>query len=221
MIRRIHAPLLAPEDVIPHLGAAYHWKEGRSAKSLVDQWWSANDLPISIRRLLDQAEEWRGAELLDAFVERKTDLGDGQARHSQSDLFALVGLKGRLGILFVEAKVDEGFDKTVDEWRAQASLGKAVRLERLCALFGLDPDRIGDLRYQLLHRTASALIEARRYRTAHASMIVQSWSASHDGFDDYASFLAALNLPAGIDQLSEPLVVDGVALRLGWSAEAG
>lgn len=219
-IRRLHAPLRRPEDVIPHLGAPHHWKEGRSAKSLIDQWWAANDLPPSIRALLDQAPEWRGAELIDAFAERCTDLGDGRASHSQSDLLAVVGLSDGLGLIGIEAKVNEGFDRTVDEWRAQPSVGKKARLEKLCALFGLDPSKVGHLRYQLFHRTASAVIEAKRYRARHAMMIVQSWSPDHDGYDDYAAFFSALGvvgLPRG--QVSRPLLVDGVALRTGWSVE--
>lgn len=114
-IRRLNAPLKKPEDVIPHLGAPHHWKEGRSAKCLVDQWWSANDLPVRIREILNQTPEWRDAEMIDAFVERCTSLEDGRPSHSQSDLLAVMGLGDGLGILSIEAKVDEGFDRTVAE----------------------------------------------------------------------------------------------------------
>ena len=221
-VRRLHVPLRRPEDVIPHLGAPHHWKEGRSAKSLVDQWWTANDFPPTIRALLDQAPEWRGAELVDAFAERCTDLGDGRASHSQSDLLAVVGLADGLGVISIEAKVDEGFDRTVDVWRAQPSPGKSVRLDKLCTLFNLNPNNVGALRYQLLHRTASAVIEARRYRAKHCAMIVQSWSTDRDGFADYATFFAALGLhdlePGRISRL---LSIAGVELRTGWSAECG
>lgn len=220
MIRRLHVPLRAPEDVIPHLGAPYHWKEGRSAKSLVDQWWAANDIPRSVCALLDQSSIWRSAELIDAFVERRTDLRDSRPSPSQSDLLALVGLKDELGVVAIEAKVDEGFDITVDEWRARPSVGKDARLAKLCALFGLDQATVGTLRYQLLHRTASAVIEAKRYRAQQAAMIVQSWSARHDGYDDYARFLVALgvtNTEPG--RFCGSVAVDGVALSVGWSAE--
>lgn len=120
-IRRIHVPLLSPESIKPHLGAEHHWKEGRSAKLLIDQWWAANDLPASIKGLLNQASEWRNAELVDAFAERKTSLDDGRPSHPQSDLIAIVGIENRLGILAIEAKVDEGFDKTIEQWLADDS----------------------------------------------------------------------------------------------------
>ncbi|QDZ06316.1 hypothetical protein FPZ24_01555 [Sphingomonas panacisoli] len=222
IIRRIHAPLLTPEDAIPHLGAPHHWKEGRSAKSLIDQWWSANAIPQSVKLMLDQAPEWRGADLVDAFVERCTDLSDGRPSHSQSDLLAIVGIVDRLGVLAVEAKVDEGFDKTVDEWRSGSSAGKEARLQKLCALFGLDPQAVGHLRYQLFHRTASAIIEAKRYRVRQAAMIVQSWSSARIGLDDFRAFFAAIGLPDLRDgEFSTVIMIDDVALRTGWVTEPG
>lgn len=221
-IHRLHVSLRAPEEVIPHLGAAHHWKAGRSAKSLIDQWWGANDIPERVRALLDQAPEWREAELIDAFAERCTDLADCRASASQSDLLAIAGLADGLGIIGIEAKVDEGFDKTVDAWRAQPSPGKAMRLSKLCSALGLNPEAIGGLRYQLFHRTVAAVLEAKRYRTRQAAMIVQSWSPHHDGFEDYRAFFAALGLP-GLEPgvFSNALAIEGVLLRTGWSAEAG
>jgi hypothetical protein len=186
---------------------------------MVDQWWAANDIPPSVRMLLDQAEEWCRAELIDAFVERCTDLADGRRTHSQSDLLAVVGLKDGLAILAIEAKVDEGFDKTVEQWRSVASAGKEARLAKLCTLLRLDPVKVGPLRYQLFHRTASAVIEAKRYRACHAAMIVQSWSPVADGFGDYARFCVALGLcEPELDKLSSTIQVDGVSLRMVWSA---
>ena len=220
LIRRLYVPVRAREDVIPHLGATHHWKEGRSAKCLVDQWWAANDFPATIRDLLDQAADWRGAELVDAFVERCTSLADGRPTHSQSDLLAIAGLKDGLAILGIEAKVDEGFDRTVAEWQARASPGKAARLTKLCGLLGLDPLAVSALRYQLFHRTAATILEAKRYRARRAAMIVQSWSAHHHGFADYAAFFKLLGLTdLAPNQLSDPLLIDGIEFRTGWSAE--
>ena len=220
-IRRIHVPLRRPEEVISHLGAPHHWKEGRSAKSLIDQWWSANDIPPSILAILDQAPEWQDSELIDAYAERCTSLDDGRPSHSQSDLLAIVGTDISLGVLSIEAKVDEGFDKTVGEWLKVESAGKLARLSKLCSLFKLDPAGVSGLRYQLFHRTASAIIEARRYRTARAAMIVQSWSPDSKGFADYCAFFEAVGITGlSIGKLSPALVLDGVSFRTAWSAEA-
>lgn len=221
-IRRLHVPLLAPEGIIPHLGAPHHWKEGRSAKCLIDSWWGANDIPPSIRRMLDGAPEWRDAVLIDAFAERCTDLEDGRPSHSQSDLLAIVALASGIGVLSIEAKVDEGFDKMVGQWIGDGSAGKAVRLAKLTALLDIEDQAIEGLRYQLLHRTAAAVLEAKRYRTNQAAMIVQSWCSVRSSFGDYLAFCRALGgLEPEPNRLTASINVGGVRLRLGWSAEAG
>lgn len=220
VIRRVHVPLQEPEDIIPHLGAPHHWREGRSAKCLIDQWWNANDFPSSVRSILEQTPEWRDAKLLDAFAERCTNLGDGRPSHSQSDLLAVVGLDSGIGILTIEAKVDEGFDKTIDEWLKVDSAGKRKRLEGLCARFGVNPREVGKYRYQLFHRVASALIEAKRYRASHAAMIVQSWCAQRSSFSDYVEFGRLIGFSdIRLDALTEPKTFDSVSLRIGWSSE--
>jgi hypothetical protein len=219
-IGRVNVPLLAPNDIVRHLGAPHHWQEGRSAKCLIDQWWTANGIPKSVYGLLEHAGEWRGAELIDAFAERKTSLDDGRPSHPQSDLLAIVGIENRLGVIAIEAKVDEGFDKTIDDWGKVDSAGKRKRLAGLCVPLGLNPEQVGRLRYQLFHRTVSALIEAKRYRSTQAAMIVQSWCPNRSSFGDYESFGKALGFQRlEIDALSETKEFDGVGLRLGWSAE--
>lgn len=220
VIRRIHVPLQKPEGIKPHLGAPHHWQEGRSAKCLIDQWWNANDFPSSVRSILDQAPEWRDAKLLDSFAERCTNLGDGRPSHSQSDLLAVVALNSGIGILTIEAKVDEGFDETIDEWLKVDSAGKRKRLEGLCARLGLNPKEVGQYRYQLFHRVASALIEAERYRASHAAMVVQSWCPQRSSFSDYVEFARLIGFSdIRLDALTEPKTFDSLSLRIGWSSE--
>lgn len=91
-IIRLNLAMRQPEDVIPHLGKPIHWKEGRSAKSLADSWFSANDIPREVRAVLDQAPEYRKATLVDAFLERCTSLEDGRPTASQTDLLAILGM---------------------------------------------------------------------------------------------------------------------------------
>ena len=216
---RIAVPLLRPEDVIPHLGKPTHWKQGRSAKAVEESWFHANDLPGSVRAVLEQAEEYRGAELIDAWLERCVDLGDG-GRPTQTDLMAVLGIGDRLAVLAVEAKVDESFGPTVAEWLVGASEAKHRRLTYLAGLFGLDPSECGPLRYQLLHRTASAVLEAKRYRATQAAMLVQSFCPNRSWFEDYVAFFAAAGL-SGLkpDQFSQAWQVSEVDLRVGWVAD--
>lgn len=223
-IRRLHVPVLRPEDVIHHLGSPTHWQPGRSAKSAADLWFSANGLPPSVKSALDHDPAFKGATLVDAFFERPVDLGDGQ-RPSQTDLMAILRLDGRLGVLAVEAKVDEPFGPTVHEWLSEAkgdATARPARLERLCRILDLDPSTVGTIRYQLIHRTASAVIEAQRYCSRDAAMIVQSFCPKRSWVDDYRAFAEALGfLDAPVGAISPAKICDGVALRIGWVAEPG
>lgn len=172
--------------------------------------------------MLDDTPEWRNAGLIDAFAERCTNLDDGRPSHSQSDLLAIVEVMNGIAVLSIEAKVDEGFDKTVGHWIGDGSQGKATRLAKLRALLGIEGQVVDGLRYQLLHRTAAAILEAKRYRTNQAAMIVQSWCPERSSFGDYLAFCRLLGIAAaGCNRLTDPINCDGVRLRLGWCAEAG
>lgn len=217
-IMRIAVPLMIAEDVKKHLGHVNHWKQGRSAKSVADCWFQANDLPPAIRAVLNQSPTFAHVELLDAWLERKTDLGDGRASHSQTDLFAILAVGDELAALGIEAKVDESFGQFVSEWLADGSAGKQKRLEKLCALFDVDPKAVGHLRYQLFHRTAASIIEAKRYKARKAVMIVQSFCSNATGLSDCKAFFDELGMRGlGHDKLVGPKTFDGVELWVGWA----
>ncbi|MFD1958150.1 DUF6946 family protein [Novosphingobium panipatense] len=99
---------------------------------------------------------------------------------------------------------------------------RPARLERLCRILDLDPSTVGTIRYQLIHRTASAVIEAQRYCSRDAAMIVQSFCPKRSWVDDYRAFAEALGfLDAPVGAISPAKICDGVALRIGWVAEPG
>lgn len=219
-IRRLSLPMRKAEDVIPYLGKPGHWKQGRSAKSLADIWFQANDVPPAVRRMLHQSDEFLNCELVDAWLERSTNLDDGRSTHSQTDLLAVLGLKDGLAILGIEAKVDESFGPLVSEWLRDDSIGKRARLARLLSTLGIDEADAAPLRYQLLHRTVAAIIEAKRYRSNHAVMLVQSFCPKATGFDDFAAFCRTLGHgDVQRDCLPPPRRIDGVMLWLGWASD--
>jgi hypothetical protein len=220
LLSRLHLPMRRPEDVIPFLGKPTHWKEGRSAKSLADAWFQANGIPEDVQAVLDQAPEYRSAVLVDAFLERCTSLDDGRATPSQTDLLAILDARDGLAVMGIEAKVTESFGPLVEEW-LDGGTGKQARLEKLCDQLGLELSSSLSLRYQLLHRTVAALIEARRYRTSRALMLVQSFCPQRTGFSDFAAFVEALGYPAVVpDRLTGPREVGNFELRLGWVSSA-
>lgn len=220
MIRRLHVPLLKPEDVITHLAKPdLHWKSGYSAQELAISWFqSSNDFPAAVRATLSTVPEYSDAELVDGFFEREIELGS-PGRNSQADLLVIAGLGQELGVIAVEGKVNETFGELVKDWNTTS--GKQVRLERLTQTLGLDVADAGGIRYQLLHRTASAIYEAKRYRCRHAMMLVHSFSPTHRWFEDFAKFSALMNQPVSVPgTVSIAKMCEGISLRLAWVADS-
>ena len=208
---------------------ALHWKKGRSAMALAEAWQSG-EFPVAVRRVLDESSPaLRDLELLLAIPEHKVPLPGG-ARASQTDLFVLARGSSGLFAMAIEGKVDESFDETVSDWlkrraseqakkggRDEPSAQARARLTYLCGLLQLHARDIGDLRYQLLHRTASALLEAERFRAAGAMMLVHSFSSSDAWFDDFATFARRLGAdePA-VDRIIPVGDRGAIELHLGW-----
>jgi hypothetical protein len=220
MIRRLNVPLLKPEDVISHLAKPdLHWKSGCSAQELAIRWsQSSNAFPPAVRAALSTVPEYSDAELLDGFFEREIELGS-PGRNSQADLLVLAGLRQEIGVIAVEGKVNEPFGEFVKDWNTTP--GKQVRLERLARTLGLDLADVGGIRYQLLHRTASAIYEAKRYRCRHAMMLVHSFSPTHRWFEDFAALSSLMNQPVSVPgAVSIAKMCDGISLRLAWVADS-
>jgi hypothetical protein len=71
------------------------------------------------------------------------------------------------------------------------------------------------VRYQMLHRCAASVIEAKRFGFSHAAFIVQAFNAPEKSFHDYGVFCRALNIPA-ISGRMATTSVDSVSLSVGW-----
>nr|WP_162561618.1 hypothetical protein [Yoonia vestfoldensis] len=177
-------------------------------------WEAADGLPEEIANLLGGSPE-----LLLAIPEHKVALPGGR-RESQCDVFALARINYETVAMAVEAKVNEPFGPTVGEWMANASAGKIQRMQFICALLGLSSPPPHDLRYQLFHRTAAAVIEAKRFKTDQAAMIVQSFSPVHRWFADFQDFVAVFGLEAQPDQAVTCRLPTGMPLIFGWAVGA-
>ena len=112
-------------------------------------------------------------------------------------------------------------DSTVGEWLAEASSGKHKRLNYLKEVLGLSGEIDPNVRYQLLHRTASAVIEAKRFNAPKAAIVVHSFSQASEWFEDYASFLKLFGVVAEVGELVGVGERDGVELFFGWVKGAG
>lgn len=195
-----------------------HWRSGYSAKTLAYCWHEAGGFPACVRKAFQASGlgHLTAAELLLAIPEHKVDLPGGR-RPSQNDLFVLARCpEGHISIM-VEGKVNEEFGPLVSEWSVGASDGKQERLRYLLGVLGLDGRGLDSVRYQLLHRAASAVIEARRYCARHAVMLVHSFSAEKARFGDYARFAALFGVKAEAGTVqSAATLKEGIRLSLGW-----
>ena len=198
-----------------------HWVRGRSAFELATSWESAvpsaRGLPKEVGLVLDSIPELRDCEVLIAIPEHKVDL-DGGRRPSQTDLWALLRSAHGLASMAVEGKAGEPFDRPVSEWLSNASdrSGKPERLKQLCGLLGLEESAVPACRYQLLHRTAAAILEARRFGASRAVMLVQSFTSDPESMAAYAHFGRLLGAEAGENAAIGCGSRGGVDLFIGW-----
>ena len=211
-------PLGTPHDARAYLADPIkHWRPDHSALELATSWIGSGGFPPSVAEVLASSATYEGCSLIEGFFEREVDLGT-RGRPSQTDLLALVQLADGYGVIAVEGKAREPFGPIVSEWNDGP--GKQARLVDLCKQLELDEADVGDLRYQLLHRTVSALLEARRYRAREALMLVHSFDPDDSSLDAYQAFAAALGVTnAALGALTTAKTLGDVTLRLGWVKE--
>ena len=215
---RFYVPTEGPQDWRLLLADPdKHWVRGRSARTLAHCWEDASGLPPEVAAAVEASpyEELHDLKPLMAFPEHKVPLPGG-TRASQTDVMVLATSKGYgLIAVAVEGKVDESFDRPVRDWLGGSpSPGQHERLRYLCDLLRIPEGDADDTPYQLLHRTASALIQTDDMRGDAAVMLVHTWGGLA-GFGEYADFVSLLGGQAEsgkltlISRLSPPLY-------LGW-----
>jgi hypothetical protein len=187
------------------------WKHGYSAMATALSWENAHGVPFEISELLGGK-----AELLLAIPEHKVALPGG-SRDSQCDVFALIKILNETYAVAVEAKVNEPFGPTIGEWMQNASKGKIERIHYICDLLGLSTLPPDCLRYQLFHRTSAAILEAERFKTDKAAMIIQSFSQDHKWFEDFYDFCKLLGLDVELGKGYQIKLPSQKSLILGWA----
>ncbi|MCH8992970.1 MAG: hypothetical protein IIA44_14625, partial [Acidobacteria bacterium] len=150
------------------------WKVGKSARTLANCWEASDGFPPDVSAVLDASGYGQLSNLafVAGFPEHKVKLPGG-SRSSQTDVYVLGSNRYGLASIAVEGKVLEPFGDTVADWLGDApSKGMQIRLRFLAENLSLDPDAIGDLRYQLFHRTVTAILEGRRLHARTYTMLV-------------------------------------------------
>lgn len=165
------------------------WKPGYSAKSIALSWENAIDIPGEIKSLFSNSQllGFTNIKLALAIPEYKVSLPGGN-RPSQNDVFALLSSDEGLSAMTVEGKAREDFDVTIEEWKQRTSdKGVRERLSFLTNTIGLTSGVPNTIRYQLLHRMASAVLEANRFHSKDAIMVIQSF-IEDDRYNHYSDF---------------------------------
>jgi hypothetical protein len=194
------------------------WRDDYSAKELAHAWEGAGCFPSEVERLFRSAGPLvlREAIPLLAIPEYTVPLPGGLAA-SQNDIFLLASGAGHLLTITVEGKAREPFDERLVDWLREASDGKQERFAFLKSVLGLSGQLDDQVRYQLLHRTASALIEAGRFCASFAVMIVHAFHDQSDSLQDYQTFLRLFGAkyePGQLVRLGSPGAIE---LYSGWA----
>lgn len=202
-----------------------HWKDGKSAKELVKLWASSDELPQSVRELFPKDE----INALFCFPEYSVPMpANGGA--SKNDLYVLARINSSLMVIMVEGKAGEFFGQLVSAWYFEKQKNKdkgknaANRLGGILTELGLSGydkppyPKIGNLRYQLFHRTASALLEAKRIYAHQSLVLIQSFRNDTKSFNDFKQFLniLSINEPIYKNTLLGPLMINEVELNFAW-----
>lgn len=214
---RIFVPSAGPGDWKALLAdPELHWARGKSARALAHCWEDGDGFPTEIKAILSQAQELADLEPMLIFPEWKVPLPGGSTA-SQNDAWVLAS--GSIGLvsIAVEGKVDESFGPQIGKWKLNASPGKEQRLNYLTRRLGLADNLPDEIYYQLIHRTASAVIEARRFHAKAAVMLVHTFSPEDQWFSEFATFCALFGCTAEIGKLHRVEAEGGLHLYLGWA----
>ena len=222
---KIFRPTDSPEDWQVRLASPdKQWKTGYSAKTLAYCWEDQNNFPKSVKKVFNNSnlKLFKDMEMLLGIPEYKVPLPGG-IRPSQSDLFVLAksNLLNQTVVIMVEGKVSESFGKKVDEWIKDNSPGKQKRLKFLLRKLQIPySEQIFSTRYQLLHRTVSAVITAEKFGVENALMLVHSFNKGKEGeaplFADYCRFLQLFGVKGKINSVIFARNLKGINLYVGW-----
>lgn len=195
------------------------WQRKASAMELAVSWETAQKtdrgLPSEVAKALDQHPSLTGACLLVALPEHKVTL-KGRGKPSQNDVWALLRTGNSYISMAVEGKAGEPFAATLEEWLKASSDGKKERLDYLCQILQAVTTPSPGLRYQLFHRTASAVLEAQRFGAPLAVMLVQSFREDAQSWNDYSAFCSFIGATAVRGGFTEARHTGTERLFLGW-----
>lgn len=194
------------------------WVATRSAYELAHCWHECKGLPEPIQNVFASAghEVLRGLSVDLCLVEKPVFL-DTRMGPSMTDLMAYGrNSSGDAIVVAVEGKADEPFASRVSTWvrgdgkdvtpDSPIRPTRARRLEFLSKHLATNVLPDSTLRYQLLHRTVSAVLEAQLHGAAAAVVLVHAFGPeAPENISDFSDFLRFLGGQAVVNrQVSGP-----------------
>ena len=179
------------------------------------------DSQKKVQKVFDTSriEKFAAIEMILGIPEYKVPIPGG-IRASQNNLFVIARTPDDLIIIMIEGKVDESFGLLIQDWEKDKSDGKVERLDFLKTLLNISHIDISPIRYQLLHRTASAILTAKKFNCSTALVLIHSFSESNKSFTDFQNFLLLYGLTGNIDSITGPIVLDGINTYWGWAKDS-
>jgi hypothetical protein len=206
---RIVVPSTGPEDwrnLLPDPDK--QWKIGSATYELANAWETADGFPASVARVLETVPSLAGIEPL--------IVQPAQGAESLADSWVLATCDKGLVSISVAGKVDEAYGPTVGEWQKDADEESQQLLCRYSELLGISQTVPGHIHYQLLHRAATAVIEAQRFKAGEAMLLVHSFSLTDTGFAEFNDFLALFGAATEVNLPVTAPTATPIPLHLLW-----
>jgi hypothetical protein len=177
-----------------------------------------SSFPDSLQRAFTHSPYpvFRNPEVLFSIPDYRVSLPPLRFNPSESDLFVLARGGDQLITIMVSCKGAGPFGDTVADWRKDPTIDKQVRLQFISDELGVERDQLDPVDCRILHRTAAALSEAKRFNAQHALVLIHSFSLSNDWCNDYQSLLSLFNATAEPDTIIFAKRTKGINLYFSW-----
>jgi hypothetical protein len=98
--------------------------------------------------------------------------------------------------------------------------GKGPRLRFLCDQLMLNTRAVNNIHYQLLHRTASAVIQAKKFNATVSLMLVHAFEKTKEKYDEsfeaYCRFISLFDTQGKENTITPLKTLESVDLFAGW-----
>lgn len=192
-----------------------HWKDNRAARRLAEVWNVSDPLPPPEIR-----EAWASTPFADfqptvAIPAYEVEMPGGW--HPARNDLLIVGLIGEeLSLVMVQGKLSGTLGPHIDEVLHNPLPGKLRRIGFLKEVLEL-PDPLPESTcYNLLDRTASPLIEAKRLQARYAAMIITAFGPLDPCHEEYRHFASLFGVTGAPDRLERLPAHSDPELWIGW-----